>query len=220
MIRYIELRRPSSPRTPNTPRTLVVAIVACLCILSAAGLTASASADASANASAKIMELCAHGQSVAGFTVKQYQATLENLTTEEIEYHSECVEAIQKADLAAAGRKGDHRFGGSPRGRSLDGGSPIAGQAVEPTPTQARMLEATRMDGAPAVRLGDRAGGSTFPGVVHPDLASAASDLPPAVLAVVAAAIGGILLLAVHDVRERTRRSLHESRSTHRSSYN
>lgn len=199
MIRYI------APRSLGR-RTLVLAIIACLCLLGAALPAAPASADAGT----KIVERCAHGQSLAGFTVKQYQATLESLTTEEIEYHSECVEAIQQAELAAASsHKGAIGSGGTSGGRGPGGGSPGEGQGGEPTPTEERTLQATRRDGAPAVRVGGDAKGSTSPGVVRPDLASAASELPTAVLVVIAAVIGGILLLAGHEIRERMQRPRH-----------
>jgi hypothetical protein len=64
-------------------------MLASLCLL---GATAPA---ASADASAKIIERCAQGQPVAGFTVEQYQHALKSMTTEEIEYHGECVEVIE-----------------------------------------------------------------------------------------------------------------------------
>jgi hypothetical protein len=187
---------------------LVGATLACLCLIGAIP------AWASAEESARMIELCADGQSVTGFTVKQYQSALEHLSTEDIEYHSECVEEIQAAELAAAGHRGGGGSGGSARGRGLDGGSgggrsPLAGEPVEPTPAQERMLEATREGGAPAVRLGGGVGGSLSPGVVQPDLASAASDLPGALIVVIVAVIGGILLLSGREIRERMRRSRH-----------
>ena len=187
---------------------LVAASFACLCLLGA--IPPAVSADAGA----EMMELCAQGQSLAGFTVKQYQGALEHLTTEMIEYHSECVEEIRKDELAAASHKGAGGSGGSsggpgPGGGSSGGGSPSAGQPVEPTPTEERILEATRKGGTPAVRLGGGVGGSVAPGVVHPDLASAASNLPAAVIAVIAAIIGGILLLAGQEIHKRMHRFRH-----------
>lgn len=172
---------------------------------------------ASADAGAKIIERCAQGQSLAGFTVEQYQHALRSLTTEEIEYHGECVEAIERAELAAASHRHAGHSGANPDepgpsggfagGSSPGGGSSSGGRPVEPTAAQARILEATRNGRAPAVRLGGSAGGSISPGVAHPDLASAASDLPTAVQAVIAAALGGILLLAGHEIRWRMRRT-------------
>jgi hypothetical protein len=44
---------------------------------------------------------------------------------------------------------------------------------------------------------------------VHPDIASAAGDLPTPVLALIAAVAGGILLLVGHELNERIRRSRH-----------
>ncbi len=185
-------------------------------MLASLGLIGATAPAASADAGAEIMERCAQGQSLAGFTVEQYQHALKSLTTEEIEYHGECVEAIERAERAAArhrhgggsGANPDERSpsGGSPGGSRPGGGSPSAGRPIAPTPAQARMLEETRGGHMPAVRLGDSAEGSISPGVVHPDLAPAASDLPAAVQAVIAAVIGGILLLAGHEIRRRVRR--------------
>ncbi len=192
------------PRRARGGRMLVTVFVACFCLV---GATPTA---ASADATAKMMKLCADGQSLAGFTVKQYQRVLEHLPTEVIEYKYECVEEIQEAELAAASHKGAWGSSGSSDDGSSSGGiSPRAGQPVEPTPTQERILEAARTGHAPAVRLGRGVGESLSPGVVQPDLASAASDLPAAVLAVVAAVICGILLLAGHEIHERMRRSRH-----------
>jgi hypothetical protein len=56
------------------------------------------------------------------------------------------------------------------------------------------------------VRLGDSAEGSISPGVVRPELAPAASELPATVQAVIGAVLGGILLLAGHEIRRRMRR--------------
>lgn len=182
--------------------TLIATVGAFLCVLGAAPPAASA------DITAKMMELCGHGQSLAGFTVEQYQNALKHLTTEEIEYPTECIEEIQRAELAAASHKGRNGSkGASDISGGLSGGSPSGGQRVEPSPAQERILAATRKRGAPAMRLGDGPGGSTSPGVVHPDLAAAASHLPAAVIAVIAAVIGGILLLVGHEIRERTRRS-------------
>ena len=122
---------------------------------------------------------------------------------------SECVEEIQRAELAAASHKSTGSSGGrGSGGSSPGGGSPSAGQAVEPTPSQERILEATRKGGPPAVRLGSGTGGSVSPGVVHPDLASAASDLPASILAVIAAVIGGILLLVGQEIHKRMHRGV------------
>ena len=176
--------------------------VAWLCVLGAGPPAASA------DITAKMMELCGHGQSLAGFTVAQYQNALGHLTTEEMEYPTECIEEIQRAELAAASHKGrDGSKGASDISSGVDGASPSDGQHVEPTPAQERILAATRKRGAASLGMGDGQGGSTAPGVVHPDLAAAASHLPAAVIAVIAAAIGGVLLLVGHEIRERTRGS-------------
>lgn len=187
-------------------QTLAAAALACLCLLGA--IPAAASADIAT----ELAERCGQGKSLAGFTVKQYQEALKHLPTEVLEY-SGCAEEIQKAELAAADHKeGAGGAGGQGAGGgSAGGGAAGAGASVEPTPAQQRILEQTRRNGAPAVRLGGGGSGegSVSPGVVHPDLASAASDLPAPVLAVIAAVIGGILALASQEINRRMQRSRH-----------
>jgi hypothetical protein len=179
---------------------LFAATFACLC------LAAAVPAGAFANLGTKMYELCSQGKSLAGFTVKQYQTALEQLPTEAREYSSPCVEEIVNAELAAAAHKGRTVSG---QGGSSSAGlaAPVAGQHVEPTPAQQQILEKTRKGGVGPVYLGGVGGGSVSPGVVHPDLASAASDLPTPVLAVIAAVIAGIALLAGREINTRMQRS-------------
>jgi hypothetical protein len=197
MIRNFASRRSSSARA------FAAAILAFLC------LAGTSPAGARGDTSTKIYELCGQSKSLAGFTVKQYQRALETLPTEILEYHYECVEEIQKAELAAAAHKGGTGTGQGGSGPSSGGGAPSAtGHTVEPTPAQQQILEQTRRSGVGPVHLGGSSGGgSVTPGVVHPDLASAASDLPPPVLAVIAAVIAGVMLLAGKEINTRVQRS-------------
>jgi hypothetical protein len=110
------------------------------------------------------------------------------------------------AELAAAAHKG-HTVGGQGSGSSPGVGAPGTGQHVEPTPAQQQILEQTRKSGVGPVHLGGGGEGSVVPGVVHPNLASAASDLPTPVLAVIAAVIAGIALLAGKEINTRMQRS-------------
>ncbi|MFZ2050718.1 MAG: hypothetical protein WB698_07225 [Solirubrobacteraceae bacterium] len=194
MIRNFAARKSSSARV------LAAAIFACLC------LAAAVPAGARANLGTKMYELCSQGKSLAGFTVKQYQIALAQLPTEAREYSSPCVEEIVNAELAAAAHKG-HTVDGQSSGSSTGVATPGAGQHVEPTPAQQQILEQTRKSGVGPVHLGGGGEGSVVPGVVHPDLASAASDLPTPVLAVIAAVIAGIALLAGKEINTRMRRS-------------
>jgi hypothetical protein len=189
-------------RELDAAQTFAAAALACLCLLGAIAPAASA------DIATEIAERCGQGKSLAGFTVKQYQEALKHLPTEVLEY-SACAEEIQKAELAAA----SHKAGGGGTGGSTGAGSSGEGPSappVEPTPAQQQILEQTRRNGVPAVHLGGGAqGGSVSPGVVHPDLASAASDLPAPVLAVIAAVVGGILVLAAQEINRRVQRSRH-----------
>lgn len=166
---------------------------------------------ASADVGMKIIERCGRGESLAGFTVKQYQRALKeiNADTEVLEY-SACAEEVQRAlDAAASHKGGSSGVGGQgtgtgPGGAGGSGG--VAGgstAAVEPTPAQVRTLEQTRQSGAPPVHFGGHDGTTILPGVVHPDLASATSNLPTPVLVVIALVLAGLLLLAGREIRAR-----------------
>lgn len=185
-------------------RAFGAAALACLCFACALP------AGASANVGREIIERCTHSQSISGYTVKQYQQAIHDLPTEVLEY-SACVEEIQRAELRAAAHKGGTgggpgAGGGGAGGSSTgSGASPGVGQAVQPTPAQQKILERTRAAGVPPVDLGN-GGGSVLPGVVHANLASATSDLPAPVLAVIAAALAGIVLLAGRELHARMQR--------------
>lgn len=186
-------------------RAFGVAGLTCLC------LACALPAAASANVGREIIERCTHSQPLSGYTVKQYQQAIHDLPTEVLEY-SACVEEIQRAELHAAAHKGGSgggtgAAGEGPGGSSTGAGtSPGAGQAVEPTPAQQKILERTRAAGAPPVDLGGD-GGSVLPGVVHANLASATSNLPVPVLAVIAAVLAGIVALAGREIHARMQRS-------------
>jgi hypothetical protein len=150
----------------------------------------------------QIDKRCGHGESVSGYTVKQYQRALSDMPTEMIEYTG-CAEVIEQAELAAAAHRGT-TGGGQGAGTGAPPG--VCGPAVEPTPAQEHILEATRHEHPAPIRLGGGSGGTVQPGVVHPDLASATSDLPTPVLAVIALVLAGLLLLAGKEIKERLSR--------------
>jgi nitroreductase len=56
---------------------------------------------ASADTGAKIIERCTHGQSLSGFSQKDYRRALAELPTE-VEEYSDCGNLIRRAQLAAA----------------------------------------------------------------------------------------------------------------------
>lgn len=193
---WLKSPRKRLPADRKSPGWLVAALVLAFATI----LPATATADVAA----QIVSRCGHGESLAGFTVKQYQLALEKMPTEVREY-SDCAELIQQAELAVASHKGETAGGSGGGGAESGIGSgtgpgSIGGAAVEPTPAQQRTLERTRKAGAPAVRLDG--GGTVTPGVVHPSLASATSNLPTPVLVVVGIVLAGLLLLAGREVKE------------------
>jgi hypothetical protein len=107
---------------------------------------------------------------------------------------------IQQAELAAASHRGTG--GQQSSGTGASPGAGAGGGTVEPTPAQQHILEATRHEHLAPVALGG-SGGTVQPGVVHPDLVSATSDLPTPVLAVIALVLAGLLLLAGKEIKER-----------------
>lgn len=187
-------RRSAARRSATRRRAAPIAAVAALTLALCATLAGSALADAGM----QIVEHCEHEQSISGYTVQQYQHALKDMPTEAIEY-TDCSEVIQQAELAAAahrGATGGGQLGGSEASPSIGGG------AVAPTPAQQHILEATRHEHPAPVQLGG-GGGTVQPGVVHPDLASATSDLPTPVLAVIALVLAGLLLLGGREIKER-----------------
>lgn len=198
-------------RTRETIRRRGLTSIAAV-ILAALALIATAAwpAGASADVAMQIVERCGRGQSLAGFTVAQYRRALEKMPTEAAEY-SDCAERISQAELAAA--RGHHTNSGgsglsgpgsgSSSGSASDGTTP----AIEPTPAEQHDLEAVRHAGAPPPVHLTGSGKPVLPGVVHPDLASATSDLPTPVLVVIALVLAGLLLLAGLEIRDRITRS-------------
>lgn len=184
--------------------SVFAAILLALALTVAGAISPAAS---SADVGMQIVERCGHSQSIAGYTVKQYRRALQEMETEVIEY-SDCAELINKAELAAASAHRSIHTGDGPSsgtGGSLGsgvGGEVSGGQAVEPTPAEQKTLEAVRDRSASPVRLAGN-GETVLPGVVHPNLASATSDLPTPVLVMIALVLAGLLLLACLEIRKR-----------------
>jgi hypothetical protein len=138
---------------------------------------------ASADTGAKIIERCTHGQSLSGFSQKDYRRALAELPTE-VEEYSDCGNLIRRAQLAAAG-------GGSGGGGS---GPPITRLTPEEKIAVARAPKA----GAEPFKVGKDL---VSPGVVHASVSSALSSLPDPLLAMLAfllacaAALGGRAIL-------------------------
>lgn len=154
-------------------------------------LTALLPAQAGADVGTKIIERCTHGESIAGFTQQDYRRALEE-TTAEVNEYSDCVNLIHKAQLAAAGGSGP---GGG-------GGSALTANVPPPTPAEQQALQAVHRSGGAPVRVGAQ---TVVPGVVHADIASAASTLPTPLLALLCFLLAGVLLVLARTVRDRVR---------------
>lgn len=167
--------------------TIAVAAVAALLTLGAGPAFAS-----EANT---IIEHCAKGQSLSGFSEKGYREALKEMPTAGLEY-SPCEEQIRRAELAAAGG------GGQGVGGAVGGAGSSSSVPLPLTPSeQHEVLSAERQAPAP-VPLGKT---PVQPGVVHADVASAASTLPPSLLAVLALLLAGCLLFSTAKGIERVR---------------
>jgi hypothetical protein len=153
-------------------------------------------APAQADVGEKIILRCTHGESLAGFTQKDYNKALKELETS-LEEYSGCSSLIHQAQLVAAGARGGSRGGG--------GGSstPSAASATTPaTPAERRELNRAPRAGSAPLRVGDQ---TIRPGVVNVDIASALSSLPNPLLAILAFLLACALTLAGGDLRNRVR---------------
>ncbi len=134
-----------------------------------------------ADEASSVIERCAKGQSLAGFSEPALAKALRQLSTVLQEY-SNCEELIRRAELASAGGGPAARSAaaaGGPAGGSYGGEAPLT-----PTAAEQPALAAARRSGASRQDLGGRA---ITPGVVHVDLGSALSALPDSLLAALAA---------------------------------
>src|SRR5476651_1547251 len=87
------------------PRALALPVALLSILLSFAGL-------AQADIGEKIILKCTHGESLAGFTQKDYNKALKELETS-LEEYSGCSSLIHQAQLAAAGSRGGSAGGGA-----------------------------------------------------------------------------------------------------------
>jgi hypothetical protein len=140
-------------------------------------------AAASADTGAKIIERCTHGQSLGGFSQKDYRRALAELPTE-VEEYSDCGNLIRRAQLAALNGNGG-------------GGGPST-PATPLTPSeQSAVARAPKSGGAPLTVGSQR----VSPGVIDANVSSALSSLPDPLLAMLAfllacaAALGGRAIL-------------------------
>ncbi len=142
---------------------------------------------AQASEATKIIERCAHGESIQGFKPSAYREALKQLPTEIIEYLDPCVNQIRKAALASAGGSS-----GGPTGGSSNTPIPL-------TPAESKAVQSAHK-GAPAVPIGNA---PIRPGVVHADIASAINKLPHSLFAMLAFLIACALVLIGGEARKR-----------------
>lgn len=154
---------------------------------------------AQADVGEKIILRCTHGESLAGFTQKDYNKALKELETS-LEEYSGCSSLIHQAQLAAAGA-----HGGSGGGR---GGSstPSASATTPATPAERRELNRAPRAGSAPLRVGNQ---TIRPGVVNVDIASALSSLPNPLLAILAFLLACALAVAGGALQNRVRNRHH-----------
>jgi hypothetical protein len=154
---------------------------------------------ADADIGEKIILRCTHGESLRGFSQKDYSKALKELETS-LEEYSGCASLIHQAQLAAAGSRG---------GSSGRGGGPAAtgASATTPaTPAERRELNSAPRAGSTPQQVGNQI---IRPGVVHADIASALSSLPNPLLAILAFLLACALALAGGEIRNRVRNRHH-----------
>jgi len=169
-------------------RALVVSVSLLLGMLLSA-------APARADIGEKIILRCTHGESLSGFTQKDYNQALKELETS-LEEYSGCASLIHQAQLAAAGSRGGSGGGG---GSSSTGAGAVT-PATPATPTEQRNLSRAPSAGAAPLQVGNQV---IRPGVVHADIASAFSSLPTPLLAILLFLVACAVALAGGVLRNR-----------------
>jgi hypothetical protein len=137
----------------------------------------------------KIVEKCGHHEPLGGYTQRQYEEALKDMSTATREYSS-CESEIRQAELAAAG-------GGT---GAEGGGATSAPLAL--TPTEQRAVQSAHKHGARPVQVGAE---PIRPGVVKANIASAVNSLPHSLFALLALLAAAALTTAAWEVRRRVR---------------
>jgi hypothetical protein len=148
----------------------------------------------------KIILRCTHGESLRGFTQSDYNKALKELETS-LEEYSGCASLIHQAQLAAAASRGGSGSSGG------GGGGPSAPGAVS-APAPATPAEQSELNSAPSAGSAPLQVGNQVisPGVVHANIASAFTNLPNPLLAILIflfasaiALVGGVIRNHVRD---------------------
>src|ERR1700735_2329070 len=153
---------------------------------------------ARADVGEKIILRCTHGESLSGFTQKDYNKALKELETS-LEEYSGCASLIHQAQLAAAGSRTGS--GGNGGGLSTPGAAPAVAPA---TPAEQRVLNRAPSTGSAPLQVGNQV---IRPGVVHADIASGFSTLPNPLLAILIFLFACALTLVGGVIRNRVRNS-------------
>lgn len=180
--------------TRSIVRTWTIALVA------AATLVGLEAAPARASEASTIIERCTHHQSLSGFSENGYRQALKQMPTGTSEY-SDCTEVIRRAELAASSGSGGSGAGGSGLGSGA-----ASNVALPLTSSEQREVLSAHRHGATPVLVGKI---PIRPGVVHADVASTASRLPPSLLTVLALLLAGALLFATTETFKRLRARRH-----------
>ena len=161
----------------------------------------SLAASAGADVGEKIILRCTHGESLSGFTQKDYDKALKELETSSEEY-TDCANLIHRAELAAAGARRGGPGAGSGSSTSAGAATPTA----PATPAEQRDLNRAARSGSTPQRLGHQL---IRPGVVPVDISSALSSLPNPLLAILAFLLACALALAGGTLTNRIRAHHH-----------
>jgi hypothetical protein len=167
--------------------TLAAALLSILILLAA---------PAQADVGEKIILKCTHGESLSGFSQKDYNKALKELETSSEEY-TDCASLIHKAQLAAAG---------AGKGTGAGGGGAAGTAATPATTAERRELSRAPHAGSTPLRVGSQI---IRPGVVPVDIASALSSLPNPLLVILAFLLACALALAGGALWNRVRNRHH-----------
>lgn len=169
-------------------------------LATAATLLALGASPALASEANTIIEHCAKGQSLSGFSQNGYREALKEMPTAGLQY-SPCEGQIRRAELAATG-------GGSGGGGGGPGelGGATSNTPIPLTPAERQQVLSAHKHGSTPVLVG---GKPIVPGVVHADIASTASTLPTSLLTLLAVLLGGTLLFVLGEAFKRGRARRH-----------
>lgn len=148
-----------------------------------------------------IIQRCIQGQSLSGFSQKGYREALKQMPTEVAEYY-DCTTLVHDAQLAAVGGPGTPLGAGA--GGGLAGGAGASSNTPIPlTPAEQQEVTRAHRHGSVPVLVGSS---RVKPGVVHANVASAASALPTSLDAVLALLLASAAAFAIAEGYKRVRR--------------